>query len=243
MVLNQCKGYNLYEGLNYNFLYNKDINCIHILLNLYDLEINISNIYPKYISLKNLRKSISRTLKGRKGKELISKNLSDLIHEDINRLELFLYLEGYKLGFQDNKKANLLEKLIIKSFKIKELEKLKYLFQLDNNEKIIEFKNSIFSDSAESDDKFHLINKLVSVYCINIIKPKILSLNKYIDKQLIIEYDSENIMIVEDAPLIIKDDLIDIYNAVYKIIMENGLDLLKDSYWNGLKDKVLKRYK
>jgi len=244
MLVDQCNNYNLYDGLNYNFLYNKDINCIHILLNLYDLEINISNIYPKYISLKNLRKHIRRTLKGRNGNELISKNLGDLIHEDINRLELFLYLEGYKSGYQDNKKVNLLEDLTVRICNINELDNLKYIFQLEKeDDRICEFKNNIFTDFNLENEKIKNINREVSEYCNDVIRPKILSLNKHIDKQLMMDYDSENVLIVEEAPLIIKDDLIDIYNEVYKIIMKNGYMLLKDAYWNGLKDKVVKRYK
>lgn len=243
MLLNQSNNYNLYKGLNYNFLYNKDINSIHILLNLYDLEINIRNIYPKYLSLKNLRRSISRILKGKSGRALISKNLSDLIHEDVNRLELFLYLEGYKLGYQDNKKANLLERLLVNSCKISELDNLKYVLQLDSNEKIVKFKNQLYVDLDQDNNEIHAINEEVSKYCTNLINPKILSLNKHIDKQLIMRYDSENIMITEDTPLIIKDDLIDIYNAVYKVIMKNSKRLLREAYWNGIKDKILKRYK
>ncbi len=46
----------LYDGLKYNFLYNNDINSIHILLNLYDLEDNMINICPKYITTREIRK-------------------------------------------------------------------------------------------------------------------------------------------------------------------------------------------
>ena len=34
----------LYEGLKHNFLFKNDLNSIHILLNLYDIEDNIRNI-------------------------------------------------------------------------------------------------------------------------------------------------------------------------------------------------------
>lgn len=63
MELSNLKAYDIYEGLKYEFLFNNDINCIHILLNLYDLEKNINNIFPKYISIKQLRRNIRRILK------------------------------------------------------------------------------------------------------------------------------------------------------------------------------------
>ena len=101
MVLAKIDLWEIYEGLQYNFLYNNDINSIHILLNLYDLEDNMTNICPKYISTKEIRKKVKRLLIYRKDRQLISNNITLLVHEDIDRLELILYLEGYKDGYHN----------------------------------------------------------------------------------------------------------------------------------------------
>ena len=66
MALLDGKAHNIYDKLKYNFLFNNDINCIHILLNLYDLENNINNIFPKYMSINKLRKNISKLLRDRR---------------------------------------------------------------------------------------------------------------------------------------------------------------------------------
>ena len=59
MTTKPMKLFELYDGLKNNFLFNNDINSIYFLLALYDLEENISNIFPQYIC----RKSIKRRVK------------------------------------------------------------------------------------------------------------------------------------------------------------------------------------
>lgn len=236
--------YDIYDGLTHNFLYNKDVDCIHILLNLYELEENIRNIYPKYISLRYLRNHISRFLKHKNGNQMIAKNLGELIHEDINRLELFLYMEGYKHGYYNKNWVNLLEGITIKHNSIEELYSLKYLFQFETiNEEVLEFKEKIFSEIDKDESQFNYLYDNIKNYCLTVIKTKIFSLNKYLDKQLTLDYSSNMVNIKEDSSLLTRDDLNMIYSEVFKIVIKNSMKLYKDSYWNGLNDKVLKRYR
>lgn len=244
MALSSKNVCDLYEGLKHNFLFNNDINCIHILLNLYDLEENIRNVFPKYVSTRTLRNHISRVLKKRRGNELIALNLSNLIHEDINRLELFLYLEGYKLGYVNIKGVNILEGLTLKHCAIEDLYNIKYLYHLETtNKDIKELRASINKElnNKEKEDK-QLFDTIVN-YASNVIRGKVFSLNKYLDKQLTIDYNSENFNIKEDETLLTKEDLTFIYREVLKIVLKNGFKLYKDAYWNGLNDRVLKRYR
>lgn len=246
MNMTVCRNtnYDLYNGLKHNFLYNNDIDCIHILLNLYDLEDNIRNIFPKYVSIKHLRNHISKCLKDRRGNQLIAMNLGDLIHEDINRLELFLYLEGYKQGFYNNKRVNMLESMTIKFYTIDELYSLKYLFHFEtNNKEVLDFKKRIFTELEIDEIHIKFVYENIKKYSLNIIKNKIFSLNKFLDKQLTIDDSSETVNIKEDYTLLTKDDLKSIYSEVLKVIVKNGMKLYKDAYWNGLNDRVLKRYR
>ncbi|MBC8590405.1 hypothetical protein [Wansuia hejianensis] len=245
MALSSSKAHDIYEGLKYNFLFNNDINCIHILLNLYDLENNINNIFPKYISINTLRRNISKLLKDRKGNHLIAYNLGELIHEDINRLELFLYLEGYRHGYFDNKTINALEDITIKYYSIYDLYNMKYLFHFDTKiSEINDFKSSIYDNMYRKEDYTDKLNNTVIDYMNNIIKPKVISLNKHLDKQLTINYDSSfpNIK-AEDDTLLTLNELNDIYKEVEKVMLRNGFKLYQDSYWKGLNDRVLKRYR
>ncbi|HLR21918.1 MAG TPA: hypothetical protein VK087_07925 [Tissierellaceae bacterium] len=244
MALSDSKAYDIYEELKYNFLFNNDINCIHILLNLYDLENNINNIFPKYVSIHYLRKRISRLLQDRPGNHLIAYNLGELIHEDVNRLELFLYLEGYKYGYLNNEEINTLENKTLKYFKVSDLYNMKYLFQFDTkNAEIEEYKNLLYENLQEQEKSNKYLYNTITGYTDNVIKRKIISLNKYLDKQLTIDTNLETLNIKEDDTLLPLDELNEIYNAVVKIILKNSQKLYKDAYWNGLNDRVLKRYR
>lgn len=244
MALSNDTFYDLYEGLKHNFLFKNDLNSIHILLNLYDIEDNIRNIFPKYVSIKYLRNHISRILKNRRGNQLIAMNLGELIHEDINRLELLLYLEGYKGGFINIKEANRLEDITVKIYPITELYYQKYLFHFDTyTEDVNDLRDEIYYNLDKDEDSSNHLHKLIDRYCEKVIKNKIFSLNRYLDKQLTIDYDSLPVNITEDETLLTMDDLSNVYSEVIKIISRNGMRLYKDAYWNGLNDRVLKRYR
>lgn len=244
MALSNTNVYNMYEELKYNFLFHNDINCIHILLNLYDLENNMNNIFPKYISINKLRKNISSLLRKRRGNHLIAYNLGEVIHEDINRLELFLYLEGYRQGYLDSKNVNLLEGLTMEYYSISELYSMKHLFHFQENEKDIKkFKFNLEKEIKENEKNDKYLYNIISNYTLNIIKPKIISLNKYLDKQLAMDYTNKNINIKEDETLLTLEELDKIYKVVKKITYQNAMRLYKDSYWNGLNDRVLNRYR
>jgi len=243
MALSDSNTYDIYEKLKYNFLFNNDINCIHILLNLYDLESNISNIFPKYVSMNSIKKSIRTSLRDRRDNRLISYNLGELIHEDINRLELFLYLEGYKHGSLNNKNANILEGITIKYFSIPNLYNRKYLFHFDNKTpEIKKIKRKIYNMLKKDEEVNEKLKSTINNYLSNLVKPKVLSLNKYLDKQLTIDYDSDAFNIREDGSFLTLDELNKIYDKIVQTMMRNGYKIYNSAYWNGLNDRVLKRY-
>lgn len=244
MALLDGGSYDLYDKLKFNFLFNKDINCIHILLNLYDLENNINNIVPNYISINNLRKSISKLLKNRRGNHLIAYNLGELIHEDINRLELYLYLEGYKYGFLNNKDANQLEDITIKYYSIPDLYNMKYLFHFNTKEEeIMEFRNRFSDDVIKEEKSSKRLYNIILKYVSDVIKPKIYSLNRHLDKQLSIDIETDKPKIKEEEALLRLDELETIYDEVLRIILKDGQRIFQKACWNGLNDRVLKRYR
>lgn len=241
MVLAKKEIWELYDGLLYNFLYNGDINSIHILLNLYDIEANITNVYPKYRCTKEIRKKIKKLLFPRKDRQLISNNVTMLVHEDIDRLELTLYLKSYYIGFNDNKWVNLLEDEALKQYSEEELYKKNFLFHYDISKKEVNYVfNSLeeYLDNKERETKY--LSDLIYSYCDKIIKKKIYNLNLFIDKQLTIDY-SENPNIHEE-PLVTYDQLNRIYKLLVKSIYKNMIRTHKEAYWFGLNDRVLNRY-
>ncbi|MBU5314111.1 hypothetical protein KQI38_19000 [Tissierella carlieri] len=234
----------IYDGLIYKFLYKNDINCIHILLNLYDLEENITNICPKYVSIHHLKKHISKFLKQRKGNHFISLNLGQLIHEDINRLELFIYLEGYKHGYFNNSWVNILEKITVNNIPLDKLYKSKYLYHFDNTTKqVLDIKAMIGEEIQESERLNKHLYNIIRDYCNKLLKGKIFNLNRHLDKQLTIEYNSRMYRIKEDDGILTLEELNNIYKEIVKVVLKDGLKLYKEAYWYGLNDRVLKRYR
>ena len=244
MALSNSSLYNICQELNHKFLFCNDINSIHMLLNIYDLEDNITNIFPKYVCMDHIKKTTIRYLRKRRGNHLIALNLSQVLREDINRLELFLYLDGYKAGYSNNKLVNTLEEFSIKYYSTEELYNMNYLFHFESNQsEVLELKafiNSKLHNESESQNPQYI--SIVN-YLDNIIKPKILSLNKHLDKQMIIEYNSSNYNIKEDETLLTLEDLNGIYKEVVKSVIKFGLKLYNDALWNGLNDRVLQRYR
>lgn len=231
----------MYNMLYYNFLFNNDIDSIHILLNLYDLEENITNIRPKYITTREIKKKIKYTFNKRDDRDLIASNIINLIHDDIDRIELCLYLEGYKYGCYNNKWVNTLEEKSLYYFSVKEIYEKKFLFHFNTKyESISEIKSRFQLEMLSVEEKDHYINNLIYLFCENTIKYKITGLNEHLDRQLKIKFEDE--IASEDDELFDEKSLRGLYIIIVKSLYENMIKTFIEAGWFGLNDKVLKRY-
>lgn len=234
----------IYDGLINKFLYKNDINCIHILLNLFDLEEDITNICPKYITTKKLKRRMISYLKNRKDNHLISLKLGQLLHEDINRLELFIYLEGYKQGYYNNYWVNRLEKAILVYNQLEDLYTMKYLYHFGTNLKEIKsVKSKVFNEIHKTEASNYFLYNTILDYSSIFFKSKVFNLNNYLDKQLIIDSNSDSTTFTEDEEFLNINELSGIYKETVKVVFKNSLKLYKEAYWYGLNDRVLKRYR
>ena len=226
------------------FLYENDIECINILLNIYNVEDSIENICPSYISLKHLKKDILKFLKNKEGKELIAYNLSNLIHDDINRFELFMYLEGYKIGFNSVKCANKLECLTFKYLELEDLYNRKKLFNYEfTNDEITSLKDK-FLKGLRKDDKIKKhIHDIVYGFELHILKGKIFDLNSHLDKQLVFDFESGDYIFKETNSYLSKKELYGLNKKIIRFLYIDGLRVLENAYWDGINDRVMKRYK
>lgn len=237
------KLWDIYEGLKNQFLFHNDINSIYILLALYDLEENISNIRPKYTCTKSIKRRIKYILKNRTNRELIARNISILIHEDINRLELCFYLEGYKYGYNNKKWVDRLEKKAIEIYGLEGLYNNNYLFHYDfSNLDVIELRRALRREIDSKEKKDRQIEGLVYTFCNKIIKKKIKDLDKYVDKQLMIDFNPYNYSIKEEDYKLKEEEQDKIYHSIVSIIIKNVKDIYKDASWYAINDRVLKRY-
>lgn len=233
----------MYRGLRDKFLFSNDINSIYILLALYDLEENISSIYPKYMSKNDIKKKIKNVLINRDDSEIISRSLSDIIHEDINRLELCFYLEGYKHGFTNKKWANILEKKALDFYGLEELYRRTHLFHFNTSDKLTgdlkrRCKREI--DNRERRDRY--IETLVYTFTNKIIKKKIIGLDNYINKQLRMDFDYQDIKIGEEKHYLQDEEVDKVYLTIVNSLIKKMKIIYKEAYWYAVNDKVLGMY-
>lgn len=231
------------KSLLRKFLYRGDSDAIQILLNIYKIEEQIENVFPNYISIKSLRKDILHFLKDKVGKEMIASNLSQIIHDDINRFELVIYLYGYRKGLESFQAANELEMLTFSFMSVEELYTRNILFHYESeNQEILTFKDRIFMDINKSRNlKSHLLD-LLFWYNQKVLKGKIYSLNNHIDRQLSINTDSTNSKFIEVENNLSIRELRGLNKKLIHFLYRDGLRIYKTAYWNGINDLVLRRY-
>lgn len=236
------KKIDLYQGLTEKFLYNSDINSIFILLSLYDLEENMSNIYPKYLGMKKIRSQIIKILKNKNIKNMakIANYMSYIIHEDVNRIELCFYIEGYKKGFNDVKWVNILEKKALDTRTMDELYQSKYLFHVSKNYNIKQIKKQIKREIDYREIGQSSLMEMMDLFVKKVIKKKLYDLNNHTNEQLKLCLESYDI--VEEKFELDKECLDLIYRHLYSMIIKNLKNIYKEAYWFGINDRVLKRY-
>ena len=82
-----------------------------------------------------------------------------------NILELYLYLEGYRLGFNSKKHINTLEMIALKYLTIDELYNRKKLFQYEfKNEEVLSFKKLIFKEIRKDRQIRVFIRNTVNIF-------------------------------------------------------------------------------
>lgn len=234
----------IYRGLIHNFLYDNDINSIHILLNLYDLEDNMANIYPEYVTTQEIRKRVRRLLVYKKSRQLIANNIVLLVHEDINRLELIVHLEGYKYGYYNMKWVNIIEDAALKHCSVEDIYDKNILFHHSNRCKTIDKLRKDFEKEIKTKEKeSKFLSKLINTYCDKMIKNKIYNLDKFTDKQLTIACESDKMNITEEEPYLSLIELNKIYKSIVKTIIKNTIEAFGNAAWYGANDRVLNRYR
>lgn len=233
------------NSLKRKFLYDKDLNSIHLLIDILKTEDSIGSISPNYTSLRDFKKYIKRSLRAREGKDLAAKNIGELIHDDISRLELLLYLEGYKAGYRSAKYVNLIEKSFLKSLGLGSIYSKDQIYKaLNKNQDLINLKINIQNNFKREMKMSHGLDKLIRSYSRRVIKPKIFSINKNLDRQVKMYESSEGKAILKyENRLFKKSEITSLYRNIIKFISEDSIRILADAYWNGLIEKVLRRYR
>ncbi len=231
------------DFLKKRFLFEGDTDSLQILLNVYNVQESIENIFPTYISLRHLKTDIRKFLKAKEGKELIAYNLSSLIHDDVQRFEFYLYLEGYSTGFSNQDAINQVEILCFKYLDIEEIYNRKKLFNYEfHNREVLELKSLIFKDIDEDHDFKRRLRDLLYKFNASLIKPKIVNINRNIDIQLTINYEKGERYVGTNS-FLTRGEIRGLNKRILAFLYKDGLKIYKNAYWHGINDKAKQRYK
>ena len=226
------------------FLLDNDVDSINILLNMYNIENSISLIAPSYISIKNLKKDLIHFFRYKVDSELMVNNISSLIHDDINRFELSIYLEGYRGGFCNKEFTNKLECLAFKYLDIQKIYNLKKLFNYEfSNEEILNLKKYVDKELNRDSDLKKQIKNLIYKFDANLLKKKIYVLNSYLDRQIMININSNESKFIDSEKPLNHEELMGLNRKIVKFLFKDALKVYKIGFWDGVNDRVLKRYK
>ena len=243
MEATSVKTRDMYKGLRDKFLFSNDINSIYILLALYDIEENISSISPSYMSKSDIKRKIKYVLANREDGDIISQNLSIAIHEDINRLELCFCLEGYKHGFSSKKWTNIIENKALELYGFEKLYQKTHLFHFDTSNKTMnELKKKCKKELDIKERKDRYIETLVYTFSNKIIKKKIIELDKYIDKQIRMNFEFYDIKLGEDKYNLRDEEIDKVYLSIVNSLIKKMKIIYKEAFWYAVNDKVLGMY-
>lgn len=137
-----------------------------------------------------------------------------------------------------------MEKVAVENTPLEELYRMNHLYHFDtSNKQVQKIREFVDQKLKELESKNKNLHNSIIKYCNNILKGKVLSLNKFLDKQLTIEYNLKSFSIKEDYSLLTLEELNYIYDEIVRVVLKSGLKLYKEAYWYGLNDRVLKRYR
>lgn len=236
---------NVSNSLKKRFLFRDDVSSATILIDLYSTEENLKDIKLNYISRSELRGFLTECLKDHKGRYLAAGNLTKMIHSDINRMELLICIEGQRAGFSSRKHANTVEEILLSHNNLHDIYKNKDCFNniLDIDD-IEEFRKGLFEYIENQVVYTSFVPEFVHKYMTIKIKPKVYALNKYIDKQIIVDEGKtgRSRLRYESDPFTRKE-LNNLINDIYNMLLTRSTDIFVESYWHGIEEKIKNRYR
>lgn len=243
MSLNRNDFQAMQRALENNFLYRNDEDSLHVLLSLLENEYRVHQLKPKYTCMRAVARSIRRVLRSRQDAKEIVATLTRVLREEINRLEFAVYLEGYSLGYQDKEWTDRLEMATLDHVPVEELYQMKYLFHHRLNSDILVLKNRLMDEIEEHTPNYRRLSALTGTYCEKKIHRKIMRLNTYRDKQLMLWQDERMEQTgVREPAILVTWELERIYERVVRAYAKSIQKLFKEAYWHGLNDRVISRY-
>lgn len=232
----------LRNKLEFNFLYNNDVNSLYLLLSILQESNNYKNFKPRYICTKNVIRSLIRFLKNRSDKYYIANSIYQLINDDINRIELLFLIQGYSAGYNDNKLSYKIERHILKVNPTVSSPSLLKLIDTSFKSRNVNLKRSLFASIDHDKNLAKSLKQVVRLYFEKHIKQQVETGCLSSARQLMFDLDAIP-LIIKNNPHITKSQVNSIYNKLQFYTYRNLLKVYKESYWKGATDSVNNRYR
>lgn len=243
MSLNRNDFQVMQRALENNFLYRNDEDSLHVLLSLLENEYRVKKLKPKYTCMHAIARSIRRVLRNRQDAKEIVATLTRILSEEINRLEFAVYLEGYSLGYQDKEWTDRLEMATLEQIPLEDLYNRQSLFHARLNSDILVLKNRLMDQIEDQVLQYRRLALLTGKYCDKKIHRKVMRLNSYLHKQLMLWQDEETERAgIREPAILVTEELERIYERVVRAYAKSIQKLFKEAYWHGLNDRVISRY-
>lgn len=232
---------NIKKELEHRFLYENDLSSIYYLIHLVESERQGTLQKPKYISVKRIKNALRMYLQDRDDRDLICSTIGKMILEPVNKIELAMYIEAYSLGYDQKTMANELETYALRMVPPKFLCRRKKLFHDVKFVKIKRIKKDMIH-RVIAENQYLAKNKvLLMKYCEQTFKDHLMSLNKYLNKQLTFVFDGNTTAVTEEK-FLTQDELSDLYQKTVNTFISSMNSIAKEAIWYGLNDRVLSRY-
>ncbi|QQK07812.1 hypothetical protein [Miniphocaeibacter halophilus] len=231
----------LKEELKANFLYQDDIDSLYLLLSIIENDYKCNTLKPKYSCTKKILRTISNFFKEREDVEEITSASMKILNEDLSRMEFAVYLEAYRIGYDDLNAVNAFENFVLSKIPAESLKNRRKLFHNYKNKEIKDLKKHIAYNIKDYIVFEKYLKELITKYCDSVIKDNVFSLNKYLDKQLLFKFDGINTYIVEER-FLTRKELELLYEKIVRSYLRSIKYLCKEALWYGINDKVLSRY-
>ena len=232
---------NIKKELEKQFLYENDLDSVYLLFCMMELERSSDFFKPKYKARNSVKRSIQNVLAYREDNEMIASAILQLINDEINRLELSLFLEAYEIGYESKRSADLVEESYLKNAPVEDLCGRKKLYHEAKGPIIKELKKNTVKEILEEEDYLEGNRKFIIKFAEKFFLDKILSVNKYLNKQMVLHIRKDSYSISEEY-LLTKEECIKIYKRICKNLVRSLNSSVRDACWNGVNDRVLSRY-
>ena len=241
MYLEKQRNNILKDELKARFLYQDDVDSLYLLLSVIESNFKCNTLKPKYSCTKKVVRTIYNFFKYREDVEEITAAFMKILNEDLARLEYAVYLEAYGLGYDELKVVNIFESYVLSKISVDSLKNRKKLFHNYKDKEIKKIKKELLLKNTRYDYFEDYVKELVYKYSDKVIKEKIFSLNKYLDKQLLFKFDGINTYVVEER-FVTKKEIEILYDRIVKTYLRSILFLMDEAIWYGMNDRVLSRY-